>query len=119
MKIFFIKIILPAILTIILFISTFFFIIIPDFENGLMNKKKEMVKEATKIAFSVLEDFNNRFEKGSISKETVQYSALEVINNLRYGKENKDYFWITDLKPTMILHPYIPSLKNKDLSPHL
>jgi len=116
MKIFFIKIILPAILTIILFISTFFFIIIPDFENGLMNKKKEMVKEATKIAFSVLEDFNNRYEKGSISKETVQHAALEVINNLRYGKENKDYFWITDLKPTMILHPYIPSLKNKDLS---
>ena len=116
MKIFFIKIILPAILTIILFTSTFFFIIIPDFESGLMNKKKEMVNEATQVAWSVLKDYNERYKAGDLSEIEAKNEVIKIINNLRYGDKNKDYFWIIDTSPTMILHPYIPSLKNKDLT---
>jgi len=35
---------------------------------------------------------------------------------MRYGAEGKDYFWITDMTPKMILHPYRPDLQNKKLS---
>ena len=43
-------------------------------------------------------------------------SIASFIGELRYGPENKDYFWINDLEPTMIMHPYKPELNGKNLS---
>ena len=40
--------------------------------------------------------------------------ALQSISNMRYGKSG--YFWINDSHPTMIMHPFKPSLDGKDLS---
>ena len=37
------------------------------------------------------------------------------IGKMRYGTEGKDYFWITDMKPVMIMHPYRPELNNSML----
>jgi signal transduction histidine kinase len=30
---------------------------------------------------------------------------------LRYGDENRDYLWITDLEPTMVMHPFFSDLE--------
>jgi hypothetical protein len=35
------------------------------------------------------------------------------IQNFRYNE--KDYFWLNDLTPRMIMHPYKPELNGKDL----
>ena len=35
---------------------------------------------------------------------------------LRYGKEGKDYFWIQDMQPRMVMHPYRSDLNGKDVS---
>ena len=35
---------------------------------------------------------------------------------MRWGDEGKDYFWITDMHPTMIMHPYLPELDGQDLT---
>ena len=40
----------------------------------------------------------------------------QFIGAIRYGPENKDYFWINDMHPTMIMHPFKPKLNGKDLS---
>ena len=35
--------------------------------------------------------------------------------SLRYGKERKDYFWLTDMQPLMLMHPYRKDLNGTDL----
>lgn len=35
---------------------------------------------------------------------------------MRYGKEQKDYFWIISSSPVMIMHPYRSDLNGKDMS---
>ena len=45
-----------------------------------------------------------------------QERVANFIGVLRYGPENKDYFWINDMHPRMIIHPYKPQLNGKDLS---
>ena len=35
---------------------------------------------------------------------------------MRYGPENKDYFWINDLHPRMVMHPYKPEMDGQDLN---
>ena len=42
--------------------------------------------------------------------------AIKGVSELRYGSEAKDYFWINDMHPKMIMHPIKPSLNGKDLS---
>lgn len=115
-KNFFIRIILPTLLTIFLFFLTIFFIIIPRFKENIMNGKREMIKELTNSAWSILSKYENDERNGLLSREDAQNTAVSRIQYLRYGEENKDYFWITDMYPVMIMHPYRSDLNKKDLS---
>jgi methyl-accepting chemotaxis protein len=42
--------------------------------------------------------------------------AKQAIAQLRYGPRGKDYFWINDMAPKMVMHPIKPELDGKDLS---
>ncbi|MGD8778177.1 MAG: DUF294 nucleotidyltransferase-like domain-containing protein [Ignavibacteria bacterium] len=100
----------------ILFTLSFFAFIIPSFESSLLDGKREMICELTNSAWSILLDFNDKYESGLLSLEEAQRVAVERIKNLRYGEESKDYFWITDEHPNMVMHPYRPELDGTDLS---
>lgn len=115
-KNFFIRILLPAFLTIILFITAFYVLFIPQFENSIMDRKREMIKELTNSSWSILDKWHKAEKEGSVTKEKAQEMAASQIQSLRYGEEAKDYFWITNYSPVMIMHPYRSDLNNKDLS---
>ena len=113
---FFIKILLPTFVTILLFISVLFLLFIPQFENTIMDRKREMIKELTNSAWSILDKWHGAELDGSVTKEKAQELAVSQIRSLRYGEAAKDYFWITDYSPVMIMHPYRSELNNKDLN---
>ncbi len=81
-----------------------------------MNKKREMIKELVNSTISILQKYHNDEKEGILTKEQAQKTAISRIQYLRYGTDNKDYFWITDLHPRMIMHPYVKELIGKDLS---
>lgn len=115
-KEFFFRIILPTLLAFILFTITIFAVIIPSFEKNLLEKKREVIRELTTSAWSILNEYHHQVEIGEYTKEAAQKEAKTIIGNLRYGDERKDYFWITDMHPNMIVHPYRSDLNNTDLS---
>ncbi len=113
---FFVKILLPTFLTIGLFITSIYQIIIPRFEEIILDRKREMIRELTNSAWSIAEVcYNGEIEKKR-TREEAQRLAIEQIRNIRYGDERKDYFWITDFQPKMIMHPYRHDLDGEDLS---
>ncbi len=116
MKKFNFKIILPATLSILLFILTIFLVIIPRYQQSITNGKREMIKELTNAALSILSKYENDERAGLLTREEAQKTAISRIQYLRYGDENKDYFWITDMIPKMIVHPYRNDLNGKDLT---
>lgn len=113
---FFLNIILPTIFAICLFIVAMFLIIIPQFEKNILNKKREMIRELTNSSWSILSEYYEKETTDSLTKEIAQEEAILRIKNLRYGNEGKDYFWITDTIPIMIMHPYRSDLNGEDLS---
>ena len=113
---FFLKIIVPAILTIVLFIIAFSFIFLPMFEKNMMEVKKEMIKELTNSAWSVLEEYHRAAKNEELTKKEAKNLAIKRIQHIRYGDEGKDYFWLTNMEPVMIMHPYRPELNGTDLS---
>jgi signal transduction histidine kinase len=110
------RIVLPTILTMILFISAIFFMIIPAIEKNSMDHKREMIRELTNSAWNILAKLQDDEQKGLLSREQAQRQAIEQIRNLHYGQEVKDYFWINDMHPRMVIHPYRTDLNGKDLS---
>lgn len=113
---FFLSIVAPSILAVILFIISFFVLIIPQFEKSIMDRKKEMIRELTHTAWSIFNEQKEEFENGAISIETAKLNAAHQIEQLRYGIERKDYFWIIDFTPQMIMHPYRKELNGTNLS---
>lgn len=114
--VFFLKIILPAILVVVIFVLSFSVIFIPMVERGFMDRKKEMIMELTNSAWSIIDEYYHETERGNLSLEVAKDMAINKIRSLRYGDEAKDYFWITNMHPEMIMHPYRPELDGTDVS---
>jgi signal-transduction protein with cAMP-binding, CBS, and nucleotidyltransferase domain/heme/copper-type cytochrome/quinol oxidase subunit 2 len=112
---FFFSVVMPSILAIALFVISFFVFVIPFFEENMMDRKKEMILELTNTAVSVLDEYNVRFQNGEFSLDEAKRNATIQIEQMRYGAEGKDYFWIIDYTPTMVMHPYRKELDGQDL----
>ncbi|KAB2891166.1 MAG: PAS domain S-box protein [Desulfobulbaceae bacterium] len=110
------RIALPAFLTVLLFVTAIFLIVLPQLEESLLNRKKEMIQELTETVWSLLESYHERELSGELSRREAQQRAILRIHELRYGPEKKDYFWINDMTPRMIMHPYRSDLDGKDIS---
>lgn len=113
---FFLKIILPSFLTIALFTGSTFSFFIPYFELNLMNAKKQMIREIVFSAICIAGEMAEEAEAGLMTDEEAKTRAATIIGSMRYGTDNKDYLWITDLHPVMIMHPYRTELNGQDLT---
>ena len=114
--VFFLKIIVPAILVIVLFVISFSVIFLPMVEKGFLDRKKEMIRELTNSAWSVIDEYYHETERGNLSEEMAQEMAINKIRSIRYGDEAKDYFWITNMDTKMMMHPYRSDLNGTDVS---
>lgn len=110
------RIILPSLLAIVLFIVSIWGMLLPTIELTLVDRKRDMIRELTNTALSLLATAEREERAGLLSREQAQQKAKENIQSLRYGKDGKDYFWIQDLQPQMLMHPYRPDLDGKDVS---
>jgi PAS domain S-box-containing protein len=110
------RIVVPASVAIALFTLTIFAVMIPRFERILLDRKKEMIRELTNSAVSMIAEYERDAAAGRATRAQAQQAAAARLRDLRYGAEGKDYFWITDMRPTMIMHPYRPELDGTDVS---
>ncbi len=75
-----------------------------------------MIGELTNTAWSLIEEYHQEVVEGMMESDSAKNLAAERVQKIRYGDEYKDYFWIIDMQPEMIMHPYRPELVGKDLT---
>ncbi len=109
-------VLLPSVLAILLFVLTIWVLLIPAFERGLLDRKREMIQELTHAAWNIMAHAEQQVKAGRVTRAEAQQEARERIAVLRYGHENKDYFWLQDMHPRMVMHPYRPELNGADLT---
>ena len=110
------RVFVPAMLVIGFFVTLLFAVLIPNVEELLLDQRRLMTSEQTNTAWSILSDYHREVDEGSMELEEAQNAAAERIRRLRYGPERKDYFWIQDMEPRMVMHPYREDLEGQDLS---
>ena len=108
--------VLPAILTVILFVLVNFIIIRPTLNNTILSHKKETLARLTDSTWNVMMHYHHMEQEGKLSKDEAQKRAIEHINYMRYDKDNQGYFYIFDSKYICKAHPFRPELINKNLS---
>ncbi len=81
-------------------------LILEDHQSG--------VRQLVEAAHGVLHTYHGRASRGGMSEEEAKQRALEVLKGMRYG--GNGYFWINDMHPRMVMHPFNPGLDGKDLS---
>lgn len=115
-RLFSLRILLPAALALGLFVISLYQIVIPQFEDIILGRKREMIRELTFSAWHVLDHYHAEQRAGRLSEEEAKAGAIAQVRDLRYGAEGKDYFWITDQRPNMVVHPFRDDLNGTDLS---
>ena len=115
-KSFFVRVVVPTVLTIVMFGAGIFFVIIPTIEKNSLDRKREMIQELTNSAWNILAKLEHDEQQGLLTRKQAQRQAIEQIRNMHYGQTEKDYFWINDMTPRMVIHPYRTDLNGKDLS---
>lgn len=113
---FFLNIVFPSIFVFIIFVLMILWLILPRIEHKLIEKRKETVKELVNTVCSLLDEYNKEVEEGLLSLDEAKKRSCKRVGNMRYGDDNKDYFWITDTVPIMIFHPYLTELNGENLS---
>jgi PAS domain S-box-containing protein len=113
---FILRIVFPTLLAVSLSIATIFGLILPSLEKNLMDRKREMIRELVYSAMSIFAHYETDVRAGLLTRPEAQQRAISHIQFLRYGSERKDYFWVTDMQPRMIMHPYRTDLNGTDLS---
>jgi len=113
---FILRIVFPTLLAVGLSVVTIFGLILPALEENLLGRKQEMIQELVHSAVSILAHYESDVGAGLISLPEAQKRAVSHLEFLRYGSERKDYFWITDMHPRMIMHPYRMDLNGTDLA---
>ena len=110
------RIVLPTGAAILLFVTNIIYVIVPLVEDSMLGQKRQMLKELTSTAVSIVDSYVALEQREVLSLKEAQRRAINEVKAMRYGDENKDYFFITDMSPTMVMHPYRSDLTGQDLT---
>jgi PAS domain-containing protein len=108
------RILIPPLLSIGLFVIVIYFIFLPALENRIVATKRQMLRELVETAWRTLDVYHAQETAGRLTR--AQARAVAHLRGQRYGPEKKDYFWITDLRTRMVMHPYLTRLEGRDMS---
>ncbi|MBN1510943.1 MAG: cache domain-containing protein [Phycisphaerae bacterium] len=110
------RVVLPSFLGAALFYVFIFLIILPAMEDSLIDAKSEVSRSLVQAVCAELAAYEEQVQSGSLTRADAQHRACELVRHLRYGDAAKNYLWIMDFHPRMIMHPYRPELDGQDVT---
>lgn len=94
-------------------ILVYLFVTLPQLQDKISTAKNEKTKSAVESVFHSLDHYYKLQKSGELTQEQAQTAAKQLIKKLRYNGD--EYFWINDVKPMMVMHPYKPELDGQNL----
>ncbi len=83
------------------------------YHHGYEARQKD-TRHAVEVAHGVLAWAHSLETSGQLTRDQAQGLARNALMKLRYSE--REYFWINDMAPTVIMHPIKPELNGKDAS---
>jgi methyl-accepting chemotaxis protein len=110
------KILLPALVTAVLFCAVIFLGVIPFLNARFLETRRQKMKDLVTMTVDQMEREYRALEATGVCEGKIRERLKTLVRDLRYGDGRKEYFWINDLGPEMVMHPFVPSLEGKDVN---
>jgi methyl-accepting chemotaxis protein len=78
------------------------------------DERGRAVRQAVDVAGGVIARYQQLAASGALPEEQAKHDALETLRTLRY--DGKEYFWVNDMQPRMLMHPTSSKLDGTDVS---
>jgi len=92
----------------------FFAWLYPRIRSNTYEAKYVKTRHLVEAAWNVINHQATLARSGKVSAADAKQIAMQTVKAMRY--DGKEYFWINDTRPHMIMHPIKPKLDGKDLS---
>ena len=89
-------------------------VVLINSRDELLNDRKEKVRNLVETAHSQIAAYDQQVKAGKLELGAAQQLAMESLRHARY--DDKEYFWINDYHPKMVMHPIKPELQGQDLT---
>ncbi len=109
-----VKIVAISAFTLLVLLLGVIFYALPFMQQKLMAEKRTATRGIIEVAYSIVADYDSLVQKGELTIQEAQQRAIANIKSIRY--KDKDYVWINDMHPTMIMHPMKPEMNGQDIS---
>ncbi|WP_413557793.1 cache domain-containing protein [Bdellovibrio sp. HCB209] len=86
--------------------------VLPLVRNNMYEDRKVMLRNTVDLASDTVELYYNQFKAGKITEDEAKVLALAALKQYRYA--GKEYFWVNDFQPLVLMHPIKPELDGKD-----
>lgn len=83
-------------------------------QSRIMSERQAATRGVVQEALGVVTYYGQQEQSGAMTKDEAQKGALAVVSGLRYS--GQEYFWVNDMHPTMLMHPFKPELDGTDLT---
>jgi methyl-accepting chemotaxis protein len=80
----------------------------------MVEEKKLKTKSIVEATYGIIEHFHKLSVDGKMSEKEAKAAVIAIINGLRY--EKKEYFFLSDLEPILLVHPLRPGSVGKNAS---
>lgn len=90
------------------------FYVLPLMKQNMYEDRQLTVRGTVDVATKIVEYYHDLSEQKLMTEEAAMAEALKVVGKLRYAE--KEYFWVNDLHPRMLIHPMKPELNGKDIT---
>jgi methyl-accepting chemotaxis protein len=79
--------------------------------NTLLEDRRVKTRHVVEAAYGVIAFYGEQAKAGTMTEEVAKATAMTVLRSLRY--DEKEYFWINDMTPRMLMHPINAKLEEK------
>ncbi len=91
-----------------------FFWLYPKIKTDMYEAKYLKTRHLVETAWGVIDYYSSLAKSGAMQESKAKKAAMDTIKIMRY--EGKEYFWINDTRPYMVMHPIKPELNGKNIS---
>ncbi|RYY84854.1 MAG: chemotaxis protein, partial [Comamonadaceae bacterium] len=82
--------------------------------DDAMRSRMDSTRRLVEVAHGIVAAAQAEEAAGTLDRAQAQKLALRQLEKLRY--DGKEYFWVQDMQPRMLMHPIKPDLNGKDLA---
>ena len=81
--------------------------------QNLLEDRLMKTRDLVASAHSLVQHYYGLSQQGVMSEADAKAAALKALESMRY--EGNGYFWVNDMEPRMIMHPFTKELEGKSL----